>query len=129
MVGDLVSKTVLSALNQGKVPLELNETFLVPIPKKKQPEKVQEFWPISLYNSTYKIISKVLANRLKNILLNVISQCQSAFVISRIITDNILLASGAFHSIKMRQRGKCGLMSNKLDMSIYSIKSGEVEVS
>lgn len=43
MVGDLVSKTVLSALNQGKVPLELNETFLVPIPKKKQPEKVQEF--------------------------------------------------------------------------------------
>lgn len=64
----------------------------------------------------YKIIGKVLANRLKIILINIIGPNQSAYV-PRIITTNIFLAHVFFHSIKRRNRGKCGVMSIKFKIS------------
>jgi hypothetical protein len=64
-----------------------------------------------------KIISKVLANGLKQVLPLVISQYQSVFVPSRLITDNVLVAYKALHSMKTWMRGKKGFMAIKLDMS------------
>ena len=65
IVGNDVIKTVLDALNSGYVHKSLNETFIALSPKVKNPNKVSDFRPISLCNVVYKLISKVVVNRLK----------------------------------------------------------------
>ena len=94
----------------------LNHTNIVLIPKVKQPEKMSDFRPISLCNVMYKIISKILANRLKYILLSVISPTQSAFVPGKLITDNVLLAYETLHAMHTRKKGKKGSLALKLDI-------------
>ena len=65
VVGDNVVLVVLDFLNNGNMLSEINHTNIVLIPKVKNPEKMSDFRPISLCNVIYKIISKVLGNRLK----------------------------------------------------------------
>ncbi|KAL9687478.1 hypothetical protein QQ045_031881 [Rhodiola kirilowii] len=60
---------------------------------------------------------KILANRLKNILPEIVSDFQSAFVPGRLISDNILLAHEVLHYIKSRKNQKVGFFSIKTDMS------------
>ena len=78
-IGDDVVKAVLSCLNSKKILLGLNHTFITLISKVKSPEYIIEFCPIALCNILYKLVSKVLANRLKRVLLLIISKSQSAF--------------------------------------------------
>ena len=117
VVGTNVIDCVLHTLNTGEMPPALNETFICLIPKVKSPQKITEFRPISLCNVSYKIISKVLANRLKRILAYVINESQSAFVPGRQITDNVLVAFETIHYFNGRRKGKEALMALKLDMS------------
>jgi hypothetical protein len=90
---------------------------IVLIPKTKQPEKLKDLSPISLCNVLYKLISKVLANRLKNILPEIISPSQSAFMPGHMITDNELLAYELMHHLNNKRRGVGRLAAIKLDMS------------
>ena len=117
IVGQNVSDCILNILNTGVMPLEMNETHICLIPKTKIPQKITEYRPISLCNVTYRILAKVLANRLKKDLPNVISESQSASVPGRLITDNVLVAFETMHHINQRRKGKEGLMAIKLDMS------------
>jgi hypothetical protein len=117
VVGPEVCKAVLFSLNNATISNDLNSTFIALIPKVKNPTFVTDFRPISLCNVIYKIISKVLANRLKIILPQIISPFQSAFIPGRLISDNILAAYETLHTMQTRLRGKKGYMAVKVDMS------------
>ena len=58
----------------------MNATFIFLIPKKSDAVEVRDFWPISLIGGVYKIIAKVLANRLKIMLGDIVHESQNAFV-------------------------------------------------
>ena len=117
VVGDNIVSTVLDYLNSSVMHPNINHTNIVLIPKVKNPEKMVDFRPISLCNVSYKIISKVLANRLKQVLPTIISPTQSAFVPGRLITDNILVAYETLHTMHGRKKVKKGSIALKLDIN------------
>ena len=117
IVGDNIVSIVLELFNTSYMILDLNRTYIVLIPKIKNPIKVFDYKPISLCNVIYKIIANVLANRLKQILPQIISPTQSAFVLGRLITDNVLVAYEALHTMHGRRKGKIGTLAMKLDIS------------
>eukprot|EP00253_Pinus_taeda_P015128 PITA_15128 len=99
------SKTILKSLNS---------TFIALVPKVEEANTPEKFRPIALCNVIYKIISKVIANRLKVILSGIISQEQSGYVEGRQILDNILLAQEMIHSLHSRK--EAGMLM-QLDLS------------
>jgi hypothetical protein len=116
VVGPEVCRVVLHFFYSSKLDLNINATYIALIPKKLDPSHVSEFRPISLCNVTYKIISKVLANHLKKVLPQIISENQSVFIPGRLIMDNILAAYETLHSMHTRMWSKVGYMGVKLDM-------------
>ena len=94
-----------------------NNTMVVLIPKTRKPKNLKELRPISLCNVVYKVVAKVITNRLKLILPNIISHNQSAFVPGRMISDNVLLAYELTHYLQNKRSGGPGYAALKLDMS------------
>ena len=117
VIGDEVAEAILTCLNTGSIPPSINHTFITLILKVKSPVRVSEYCPIALCNILYKLISKVLVNRLKNILPSIISESQSAFQSCKAIFDNILVAFETLHHMKNQKSKKMGFMSMKLDIS------------
>ena len=87
------------------------------VPKVKMSNRMKDFCPISLSNVAYKLVSKVLANRLKTVLPQIISENQSAFLSERLITNNVLIGFELMHYLDHKRTGKDGYMAVKLDMS------------
>ena len=81
LLGPSITKGVLDFLNGGELPAEVNATTIVLIPKVKHPQEMKNYRPISLCNVIYKLCSKVLANRLRGFLDEIVSEEQSAFVL------------------------------------------------
>jgi hypothetical protein len=97
----MVKSEIIAAVKQffatGYMPVGVNDTPIVLIPKVENPIELKEFRPIGLCNVLYKIVSKCLLNRLRPLLGEVVSKNQSAFVPGRMITDNALLAFECLH--------------------------------
>ena len=68
-----------------------NATNISLVPKVQSPTHVNQFRPISCANVIYKCITKVLANRLKEVIKDFVSPNQAAFIPGRVINDNILI--------------------------------------
>lgn len=103
--------------NTGELPAGVNNTLVCLIPKVKSPRKMTDLRPISLCNVLFRILSKVMANRLKSCLPGLISDKQSAFVEGRLLTDNALIAFEINHYFKRRTQGVNGVAGLKIDVS------------
>ncbi|XP_042969044.1 uncharacterized protein LOC122301721 [Carya illinoinensis] len=90
-------------------------TNIVLIPKVDDPRGFSQFRPISLCSVVYKILSKVLVNRLEPIMKKIISNEQSAFIKGRSIFDNISIAQEMVQSMNKKVRG--GNVMIKIDMA------------
>jgi hypothetical protein len=111
-----VVSAVLGFLNGGNLLEEVNSMLLVLIPKVSNPQDLSQYRPISLCNVLYKLCSKTMANRLRLILDEIISDEQSAFVPGRLITDNVLIAYECIHYLR-NKKGKLDGCAIKLDMA------------
>ncbi|XP_062013973.1 uncharacterized protein LOC133730390 [Rosa rugosa] len=117
VIGKDVTEAVQDFLHTGNLLKQVNFTHICLIPKVNNPEKMSDLRPIALCNVLYKICSKAIANRLKLLLLDIISPYQSAFVPGRLITDNILVANEIAHFVHNKRDGFDGFMALKLDFS------------
>lgn len=101
----------------GSLPNTINNTNIRLIPKIANPKKASDYRPIALCNVYYKAISKLLSNRLKPILQDIISENQSAFVPGRAIADNVLITHEVLHYLKNSEAEKHCAMAVKTDIS------------
>ena len=77
----------------GRLTKGINATFIALIPKVSSPQRLNDFRPISLVGCMYKVLAKILANRLRVVIGSVVSDAQSAFVKGKQILDGILVAN------------------------------------
>nr|GFB72828.1 RNA-directed DNA polymerase, eukaryota, reverse transcriptase zinc-binding domain protein [Tanacetum cinerariifolium] len=88
----------------GEIPKGCNSSFITLIPKVPNANMVKDFRPISLIGSFYKVIAKVLANRLVTVLDDIVDETQSAFVTDRQILDGPFILNGIVHWCKNKKK-------------------------
>lgn len=117
VVGPTVITEVRSFFSSSVLPPGWNQTQLCLIPKINNPTNMKDMRPISLCSVQYKIVSKILCERLKLILPQIISETQGAFVADRSITDNIIIAHKMIHGLRTNESISDEFMAVKTDMS------------
>lgn len=92
IVGEDVSTTIKDFFHNGKMLKELNYAFVTLILKIENLTSAANFSLISLPNELYKVISRIMAYRLKQMISRIINPTQSAFIPGKSILDNVLLS-------------------------------------
>ena len=101
---NIVGAEVVSAVRDffvtGTLHPYINSSNIVLVPKSQSATTVNHYCPITVCNVIYKVISKILADRLKPLLSWLICPTQSAFVLGRSIHDNTVLIQEVIHAMK-----------------------------
>ncbi|GKU90798.1 hypothetical protein SLEP1_g4749 [Rubroshorea leprosula] len=105
---DVIKDDVVRFLQEfqanGKLVRGLNASFIVLVPKVENPVQIEEYRPISLIGVIYKILAKLLANRLKKVLENVIGEQQMAFLKGRQLMDGVVIANEVIDEVKKKKK-------------------------
>ncbi|GAU31728.1 hypothetical protein TSUD_215290 [Trifolium subterraneum] len=116
IVGIKLNEFVRQVWQQPDSISNINNTDICLIPKVDKPEFVSQFRPISLCNVSYKVLTKVIVNRLKPLIPNIISPYQTGFIPTRSIHENIVVAQEMVHSMS-KMRGRNGYVAVKVDLA------------
>lgn len=116
-IGGEIFQACVGWLERKEFPANLNDTIIVLIPKVENPTRMTELRPISLCNVLYKLIAKVLANRLKSCLPSIVSETQSAFVPGRSLIDSVQIAFESIHYMNRNNSVGDGEVALKIDIS------------
>ncbi|XP_019166605.1 PREDICTED: uncharacterized protein LOC109162339 [Ipomoea nil] len=114
-IGKELTEKILEFFKTAKMHTNWNNTLLALISKVKHPELITQFRPIILCNVKYKIVTKVITNRLKNIMPQVVGNEQSSFVPQRQIVDSIATYQELLHTMRTK-RGGLKAMTVKIDI-------------
>lgn len=109
---NMVQSTFLTAT----LPDHINQTLISLVPKTDNPTTMASLLPISLCNTIYKSISKIIVGRIRPLLKDIISPAQTSFVPGRQISDNVLIVQEVLNLFR-RTKGKKGYIAWKVDLS------------
>ncbi|XP_018460019.2 uncharacterized protein LOC108830945 [Raphanus sativus] len=123
---DLVGRDFLDAVRSfftsSRLPRQTNATVISMIPKITGASSLSDFRPVSLCNTVYKVISKILGSRLKTITQEAVQNNQAGFVKGRVLADNVLLAAELVADFNKRGRVSRGCLQVDITKAFDSIK-------
>lgn len=115
IIGEKISNEIQNMFATESIPSHLNSSIICLLPKGENPKTVSQFCPISLCNVLLKVITKVLANRLKSVMPKLTGRYQSSFIVGRSTKDNRIVTQERVHSLS-KQKGKEGAFILKVDL-------------
>jgi hypothetical protein len=115
IVKDDVIKAVLQFFTSGWILPNMNSNIIALIPKVNNADRVEQFRPIAMANFKFKIITKIIADRLAQVLPSLISKEQRGFVNGRQLKDCVCLTSEAINLLHNKSYG--GNLALKIDIS------------
>ncbi|GJT85373.1 RNA-directed DNA polymerase, eukaryota, reverse transcriptase zinc-binding domain protein [Tanacetum coccineum] len=122
----LLEKDVIEAVSyffqHGSFPKGGNSSFIALIPKSQNANMVKDFRPISLIGSLYKIIAKIMANRLVGVLEDIVSDVQSAFVAGRQILDGPFILNDLIQWCKSKKKKQTMIFKVDFEKAFDSVR-------
>lgn len=119
--GDFII-AVQSVFKYAFLPKGVNSTILALVPKKKDSLEMKDYRPIACCNVLYKVVSKILANRLKVILPSIITENHSAFIKGRLLIENVFLASELVKDYHKSSVSSSGVMKIYISKAFDSVQ-------
>lgn len=115
VVGSSVIEEIKLIFAEKRIANYINTTHIALIPKIQGPVMLGNYKTISLCNTVYKVLTKIVVAKLRPYLGKLISPLQTAFVPGRKGMDNVIIAQELIHSLS-RKKGNTGYMAIKIDL-------------
>lgn len=119
IVGQAVVRFISNAFHERRFPSQMNHSYITLVLKVDTPEKVSQFQPISLSNVVVRIISYIIANRLRLVIDKLVSAEQCSFIPGQQASDNVIVAQEILHTMqKNHSKARYDDSKNRLRKSL-----------